>query len=80
MPRVGGDGSGSAEATEEKSAFGGWFENATRAMKGGNTGGGYVVLGATRYGLRLSQVSAQILSYVPVYVIEKSKIPRLAHS
>lgn len=55
MPRVGGDGGGGAEKAGG-SGFGGWLGGAARAMTGGSVGGGYVVLGGTRYGLRLSQV------------------------
>ncbi|XP_012280572.1 rho guanine nucleotide exchange factor 17 isoform X3 [Orussus abietinus] len=57
MPRVGGEGGGGGAS--EKSGgggFGGWLGGAARAMTGGG-GGGYVVLGGTRYGLRLSQES-----------------------
>ncbi|XP_043786511.1 rho guanine nucleotide exchange factor 17 isoform X4 [Apis laboriosa] len=54
MPRVGGDGGGGAEKAGG-SGFGGWLGGAARAMTGGSVGGGYVVLGGTRYGLRLSQ-------------------------
>ncbi|XP_029040418.2 rho guanine nucleotide exchange factor 17 isoform X8 [Osmia bicornis bicornis] len=56
MPRVGGDGGGGPEKAGG-SGFGGWLGGAARAMTGGNVGGGYVVLGGTRYGLRLSQES-----------------------
>ncbi|XP_061932993.1 rho guanine nucleotide exchange factor 17 isoform X4 [Apis cerana] len=56
MPRVGGDGGGGAEKAGG-SGFGGWLGGAARAMTGGSVGGGYVVLGGTRYGLRLSQES-----------------------
>nr|XP_034173330.1 rho guanine nucleotide exchange factor osg-1 isoform X5 [Osmia lignaria] len=56
MPRVGGDGGGGSEKAGG-SGFGGWLGGAARAMTGGNVGGGYVVLGGTRYGLRLSQES-----------------------
>ncbi|CAK9800392.1 Rho guanine nucleotide exchange factor 17 [Anthophora plagiata] len=56
MPRVGGDGGGGPEKAGG-SGFGGWFGGAARAMAGGSVGGGYVVLGGTRYGLRLSQES-----------------------
>ncbi|XP_024226609.1 rho guanine nucleotide exchange factor 17 isoform X9 [Bombus impatiens] len=56
MPRVGGDGGGGPEKAGG-SGFGGWLGGAARAMTGGSVGGGYVVLGGTRYGLRLSQES-----------------------
>lgn len=61
MPHVGGDGGGggggSAERSPEQNAgFGSWLGGTTRTMTGGATGN-YVVLGGTRYGLRLSQVS-----------------------
>lgn len=68
MPRFGGDGGGggeSAPATTGESlnnsnahqtAAAGWFGGATRTVTGGATGANYVVLGGTRYGLRLSQV------------------------
>lgn len=57
MPRVGGDGGGGPEKAGG-SGFGGWLGGAARAMTGASVGGGYVVLGGTRYGLRLSQVKA----------------------
>ncbi|XP_046817651.1 uncharacterized protein LOC124423673 isoform X4 [Vespa crabro] len=56
MPRVGGDGGGGNEKTGA-SGFGGWLGGAARAVTGGGVAGGYVVLGGTRYGLRLSQES-----------------------
>ncbi|XP_043506362.1 uncharacterized protein LOC122526844 isoform X7 [Frieseomelitta varia] len=56
MPRVGGDGGGGPEKAGG-SGFGGWLGGAARAMTGASVGGGYVVLGGTRYGLRLSQES-----------------------
>ncbi|XP_078048564.1 rho guanine nucleotide exchange factor 17 isoform X1 [Augochlora pura] len=56
MPRVGGDGGGGSEKAGG-SGFGGWLGGAARAMTGATVGGGYVVLGGTRYGLRLSQES-----------------------
>lgn len=57
MPRVGGDGSVGGKSIEKSgvAGIGGWFGEATRVMSEG-TGGGYVLLGGTRYGLRLSQV------------------------
>ncbi|XP_047352285.1 rho guanine nucleotide exchange factor 17-like isoform X8 [Vespa velutina] len=59
MPRVGGDGGGGNEKTGA-SGFGGWLGGAARAVTGGGVAGGYVVLGGTRYGLRLSQEPAVI--------------------
>ncbi|XP_076669101.1 rho guanine nucleotide exchange factor 17 isoform X4 [Andrena cerasifolii] len=59
MPRVGGDGGGGPEKAGG-SGFGGWLGGAARAMTGASVGGGYVVLGGTRYGLRLSQEPAVI--------------------
>ncbi|KAF7403448.1 hypothetical protein HZH68_006242 [Vespula germanica] len=56
MPRVGGDGGGGNEKTGA-GGFGGWLGGAARAVTGGGVAGGYVVLGGTRYGLRLSQES-----------------------
>lgn len=56
MPRVGGDGVGGGENEKTSGGFGGWFGGAARAMTG-NSGSGYVVLGGTKYGIRLSQVS-----------------------
>jgi len=57
MPRAGaGDGSSGPPRTGS-SGFGGWLGGAARAMTGGGVGSGYVVLGGTRYGLRISQVT-----------------------
>ncbi|XP_012256069.2 uncharacterized protein LOC105686072 isoform X1 [Athalia rosae] len=53
MPRGAGEG---GEKSSSGGGFGGWLGGAARAMTGG-AGGGYVVLGGTRYGLRLSQVT-----------------------
>ncbi|XP_015511669.1 rho guanine nucleotide exchange factor 17 isoform X3 [Neodiprion pinetum] len=53
MPRGAGEG---GERASSGGGFGGWLGGAARAMTGG-AGGGYVVLGGTRYGLRLSQVT-----------------------
>ncbi|XP_014488562.1 PREDICTED: rho guanine nucleotide exchange factor 17 isoform X2 [Dinoponera quadriceps] len=58
MPRVGGgDGGSGPQRTGGAGGFGGWLGGAARAMTGGGVGGGYVVLGGTRYGLRISQES-----------------------
>lgn len=55
MPRAGG-GDGGSGPQRTGSGFGGWLGGAARAMTGGGVGGGYVILGGTRYGLRISQV------------------------
>lgn len=55
MPRAGGGDGGSGPQRTGGGGFGGWLGGAARAMTGG-VGGGYVVLGGTRYGLRISQV------------------------
>lgn len=57
MPRIGGEGGGGGEEKEKKTSggLGGWLDGAARAMTG-NGSTGYVVLGGTRYGIRLSQV------------------------
>jgi len=56
MPRAGGGDGGSGPQRTGGGSFGGWLGGAARAMTGGGVGGGYVVLGGTRYGLRISQV------------------------
>lgn len=56
MPRAGGGDGGSGPQRTGGGGFGGWLGGAARAMTGGGVGGGYVVLGGTRYGLRISQV------------------------
>ncbi|XP_018349067.1 PREDICTED: uncharacterized protein LOC108752611 isoform X3 [Trachymyrmex septentrionalis] len=55
MPRAGGGDGGSGPQRTGGGGFGGWLGGAARAMTGGGVGGGYVVLGGTRYGLRISQ-------------------------
>lgn len=72
MPRVGGDGGGGPEKAGG-SGFGGWLGGAARAMTGASVGGGYVVLGGTRYGLRLSQV--RTLSF-----LSSNPLPSRRHS
>lgn len=67
MPRVGGDGGGGSEKPGG-SGFGGWLGGAARAMTGGGVGGGYVVLGGTRYGLRLSQVFTNPACFLFAYL------------
>ena len=63
MPRVGEDeGGGGSNAEKTGSGFGGWLGGAARAMTGGS-GAGYVVLGGTRYGLRLSQVNIKSILF-----------------
>ncbi|XP_018314113.1 rho guanine nucleotide exchange factor 17 isoform X3 [Mycetomoellerius zeteki] len=57
MPRAGGGDGGSGPQRTGGGGFGGWLGGAARAMTGGGVGGGYVVLGGTRYGLRISQES-----------------------
>ncbi|XP_015585736.1 rho guanine nucleotide exchange factor 10-like protein isoform X2 [Cephus cinctus] len=56
MPRVAGEGGGAGgnEKTSGPGGFGGWLGGAARAMTGVGAAG-YVVLGGTRYRLRLSQ-------------------------
>lgn len=64
MPRVGGgDGGSGPQRTGGAGGFGGWLGGAARAVTGGGVGGGYVVLGGTRYGLRISQVSFILFQY-----------------
>ncbi|KAL6438921.1 hypothetical protein ACFW04_003755 [Cataglyphis niger] len=57
MPRAGGGDGGSGPQRTGGGGFGGWLGGAARAMTGGGVGGGYVILGGTRYGLRISQES-----------------------
>jgi len=57
MPRAGAGDEGSGPQRTGSSGFGGWLGGAARAMTGGGVGSGYVVLGGTRYGLRISQVT-----------------------
>ncbi|XP_012215221.1 rho guanine nucleotide exchange factor 17 isoform X3 [Linepithema humile] len=57
MPRAGGGDGGSGPQKTGGGGFGGWLGGAARAMTGANVSGGYVVLGGTRYGLRISQES-----------------------
>ncbi|XP_032453905.1 uncharacterized protein LOC100123336 isoform X2 [Nasonia vitripennis] len=64
MPRFGGDGGGGGESASGESqsnsnaqTSAGWLGGATRTVTGSATGANYVVLGGTRYGLRLSQDS-----------------------
>ncbi|XP_014213202.1 rho guanine nucleotide exchange factor 17 [Copidosoma floridanum] len=63
MPRARGDGGGGGGGSAEKhqpaeqsgaTGLGGWLGGAARAVTG-SPAGNYVVLGGTRYGLRLSQ-------------------------
>ncbi|XP_036141211.1 uncharacterized protein LOC105833654 isoform X3 [Monomorium pharaonis] len=56
MPRAGGGDGGSGPQRTGGGGFGGWLGGAARAVTGGG-GTGYVVLGGTRYGLRISQES-----------------------
>ncbi|XP_063982833.1 rho guanine nucleotide exchange factor 17 isoform X3 [Diachasmimorpha longicaudata] len=56
MPRISGDGGGGGAKNERTSGIGGWFGGAARVMTGSG-GGGYVILGGTKYGIRLSQES-----------------------
>ncbi|XP_025073713.1 rho guanine nucleotide exchange factor 17 [Pogonomyrmex barbatus] len=56
MPRAGGGDGDSGPQRTGGGGFGGWLGGAARAMTGGGVGG-YVVLGGTRYGLRISQES-----------------------
>lgn len=57
MPRVGGEGDGGGENERQSGGLAGWYTGgATRTMTG-NTGSAYVVLGGTKYAIRLSQVN-----------------------
>lgn len=58
MPRIVGEGVGGGVKENEKTkeGLGKWLGGAARAMTG-NVSSGYVVLGGTRYGIRLSQVN-----------------------
>lgn len=56
MSRVGGDGDGGVENEQTSSGIGQRFGGAARLMTG-NKNSGYVVLGGTKYGIRLSQVN-----------------------
>ncbi|RLU24428.1 hypothetical protein DMN91_002517 [Ooceraea biroi] len=60
MPRAGAGDEGSGPQRTGGGGFGGWLGGAARAMTGGGVGSGYVVLGGTRYGLRISQEPAVI--------------------
>lgn len=60
MPRAGAGDGGSGPQRTGAGGFGGWLGGAARAMTGGSVGSGYVVLGGTRYGLRISQVTRAV--------------------
>lgn len=92
MPHVSGDGGG-GNGTEKRPAGLGierWLGGTAKVMTGGTGSGGYVVLGGTRYGLRVSQVSTYnniiiiffFLLFILVYIYKfvffiPSHFPRL---